>query len=150
MICGNTLRGSPRWCFMLLWCVVSIGISCYWRGYNIASGLRRYVILNTLNQRMPCASNQVLLICLWMPRCVHLVLVLGLSYILVLMILDILISSVWVSCAVLMDFYIAMLRYFSCSLQLYIYRHLTIVSLLVWQILCFRLGHPWWWHIVGI
>ena len=149
MICGKPLRGSSRWCFLFLWCVVSIGMSCYWQWYNLARGIRRRVILHKLNQRMPYASNQVRWKCLWIPRCVHLVLVVGFSCILVLTMLEILIGSVWVSCAIMMDLFISMLTHFFCRLQCHICRHMTIVSLLVRQTLGCSLWYPWWWQIGG-
>ena len=77
LVCGNTLRGITQWCFLFLWCVVSIGMSRYWQGSNQAISIWRHLIMYSLGQRMPCSSNWVRWICPWMPICVNLVPVVG-------------------------------------------------------------------------
>ena len=122
-------------------------MSCYWQGSSRASGLRHRVILHSLGQRMTCASDQVCWNCLWIPRCVTHIPVIRWSCRLILKMLGILIGSTWVSCATLMEFFIAMLSHYLCSLQCYILRNLNKVCLMVWKRLCCWLGPPWWWHV---
>ena len=76
-ICENHLRGIPQWCFLLPWCVVSIGMYSYWKWFLWAIRIRHCVILHSLCQSMPCASRRVWWICLWIPKCVSHVSVLG-------------------------------------------------------------------------
>ena len=135
---GNPLRGNTRWCFLLLWCVVSIGISSYQRGSKRDGRIWRHVILHLLWS------------CLLIPRCVNLVPFVGYSCRLILLMLGILIYSVWFSRVILMEFFIDMLSRCHFILQCHIWRRLTIVLLLVWQRLCCWLGTPWWWHVGGI
>ena len=111
---GNPARGNPRWCFLFPWCVVSIGMYCYWRVSIQASGIRNDVIMRSMGQRMPCASSQVRWNYPWMPICVNHVPVVGWSCIWLLLMLGILGGPTWVSHATLKEFPIAMLDHFHC------------------------------------
>ena len=143
----NTVGVNPQWCFLFPWFVVSIEMYSYWWGYIWAIGLQHCVILRSLGQRMLCKSNQMRWNCLWMPRCVTPVPVVGWSCIFILPMLGILGGSAWVSRATLMEISIAMLGHCCCSHQFHIHRRLAIVLLMVWQRPCCLLGLPWWWHI---
>ena len=132
LICGNTLRGSPQWCLISLWCVESIDISGHWRGYNWYRGIQRCKIIHLPNQRMPCASNRVRCSYLWTQICVNRVPVVGCSFRLILLMLGILIGGVWVSHDILTELSISMLWRCHCSLQINICSHLTIVWLFIW------------------
>ena len=122
-------------------------MSCYWWGSNRPNGMRRCDILHLLDQRMPCASNQVRWICRWMIRCVNHVPVVGYSFRLILLIPGIIIGWVWVYRAILAGFSIAIIGICHCSLQFHIYRSLTIGWLLRRKILCCWLVHFRWWPI---
>ena len=143
MSCENPLRGNPRWCFLFSSCVVSIGMSRYWRVYIQASVLLHRGILRSLDQRMLCASSQVRWNCLWMPICVTPVPFAGWSCRWSLLMLGIIGGSTWVSHAMLQVLSIAMLGHFCYIPQCHIHRRLTIALLVVWQRLCCWLGPPW-------
>ena len=136
--------------FLFPWCVVSIGIHRYWQGSIRSRGLRNHVIMYSLGQRIPCASIQVCCNCLWMPRCVTHVPVVGWSCIWLLTMLVIPRGSTQVSHATLKELSITMIGHCRCIPQFYIHRRLTIVLLMVWQRLCCWLVPPWWWHVGGI
>ena len=139
----NSLRGNPRWCFLFLYCVVSIRMSRYWLVSIQSSVLLHCGILRLLDQSMLCASRQVRLNFLWNPRCVTPVPFSGWSCRWSLLTLGILGGSTWVSHAMLQGFFIAMLGHFRCIHQCHIHRRRTIALLMVWKILCCLLGPPW-------
>ena len=140
---GNPFRGNPRWCFLFLWCVVSIGMSRCWRASIRAIVLLHCGILHLLDQRMLCASIQVSLNCLWMPRCVTPVPFSGWSCRWLLLMLGILVGWTWVSYDMLQVLSIAMLVHFWCIFQCHIHRSRTISLLVVWQRLCCWLAPHW-------
>ena len=109
LIYGNTVRGNPRWCFIFPWCVVSIGMSCYWKFSIQANRLLHRVIMRQLFQRMPCEYSQVHWNCMWMPICVNPVPFVGWSCRWSLLMLGILGGSTWVSHATLKELSIAMI-----------------------------------------
>ena len=147
---GNPVRGNPRWCFLFPWCVVSIGMSRYWRVSIQVSVLLHRVILRSLAWRMPCASSQVRCNCLLMPGCVTTVPFAGWSYRWSLLMPRILGGSTWVSHTNLKGFSIAILVHFRCSPQFRIHGHLTIALLIVWQRLWCWLIPTWWWNVGGV
>ena len=140
---GNPLRGNPRWCFMFLWCVVSIGMSRDWQVSIQASVLLHRGIMRSLGQRMLCASIPARLNCLWMPECVTPVLIERWSCIWSLLMLGIIGGSMWVSHAMHQGFSIAMLGHFHCIPLCHIHSCRNIALLMVWQILFCWLVPPW-------
>ena len=149
LACKNIVKGNLRWYFLFPWCVLIIGVSHYWQGFIRASGIQHCVILRSLGQSMPCASNQLRCNCLWMPRCVTPVPVVGWPCRLIFPMLRILGGSAWVSRATLMEFSISMIGHCRCIPQCHIHRRLNIVLLVVWQRLCCWLGTPIWWNVGG-
>ena len=140
---GNPLRGDPQWCFLFLYCVASIWMSRYlWVSIH-ASVLLHGGILRLMDQRMICASIQVRLNCLWMPRCVTPVSFTGWSCRWSLLTLGILGGSTWVSYAMLQGFSIAMLGHFCFIPQCHIHRRRTTELLMVKKRICCWLGTPW-------
>ena len=142
MTYGNPLRGNPRWCFLFLWCVVSIWMSCYWRVSIQASLLLHRGILRLLDQRILCASRQVRWDCLWIPRFVTPVPFSVWSCRWSLLTLGILGSSTLFYHAMLQGFSIAMLGHFHCIPLCHIHRCQAIALLMVWQRICCWLGTP--------
>ena len=130
---GNPLRGNLRWYFLLFWCVMSIGMYRDWRVSIRAIVLLHRGIMRSLDQRMLCASIPVRLIYLWMPGCVTLVPIEGLSCRWLLLTLVIIGSSMWVSNATLKELSTTMIGHCLCIPQFHIHSDLNIVLLMVWQ-----------------
>ena len=139
----KSLERESAMMFLLLWCVVTIGMSRYQQVSIQSIVLLHRGILHSLDQSMLCASNQVRLNCLWMLICVTPVPFVGWSCRCSLLTLGILGGSTWVSSAMLKGFSIAMLVHFRCTPLRHINRRLTISLLMVWQRLCCWLGPPW-------
>ena len=135
---------------MLPWFFVRIGMSRYWWVSIQASGILHCVIMRSMGQRMPFESSQVRWNCLWIPRCVTHVPLVGWSCRWSLLMLVIIRGSTWVYYTTLKEFYITILGHCCCNPQRHIHRILNIALLMGWQRLCCWLGIPWLWHVGGI